>query len=116
MEIIIAGIGGILGSIARFSTGNLISKKFKGIFPVGTFIINISGAFLLGILSTLHTEKNIYVFLADGFLGAYTTFSTFMSENFSLFEAGKRKNAALYIILSLILGISGFILGTKLLK
>ncbi|WPC44631.1 fluoride efflux transporter CrcB [Clostridium sp. JS66] len=114
MEILLVGIGGILGSLTRFSLGKFISKYSKSPFPIGTFIINITGAILLGIVSYIGINKNMYLLIGDGFLGAYTTFSTFMYEGFNLFEKNFKLNAITYILLSFILGIIGYIIGMKL--
>jgi crcB protein len=110
VELLLISIGGALGSITRYKVGNMISARYKHTFPVATFIINISGAFLLGILTGLNVQGNITLLFADGFLGAYTTFSTFMYESFSLFQK-RWQNAAIYILSSLILGVLGFTSG-----
>ncbi len=114
MEILLVGIGGIFGSLSRFSLGKFISKYSKSSFPIGTFIINITGAILLGIVSSISVNKNLYLLIGDGFLGAYTTFSTFMYEGFNLFGENKKLNALVYILMSVVLGIAGYGLGTKL--
>ncbi|WP_027626797.1 fluoride efflux transporter CrcB [Clostridium lundense] len=111
MELLIVGIGGILGSIARFTSGKIISKNNKGSFPLGTFIINITGAIFLGIVSNISISKNLYLFLGEGFLGSYTTFSTFMYEGVNLLEGSKKLNGFIYIMLTVILGIIGYSLG-----
>jgi len=111
---LLVGIGGAAGSIARFALGRAIAKKTKTSFPFGTFVINILGALLLGIVSSVHCSENMYLFLGDGFLGGFTTFSTFMYEGFHLFENNEKLNASVYIGVSLILGISGYILGSFL--
>lgn len=111
MNFLLVGFGGAMGSLTRFSLGRLISSKSKASFPVGTFVINITGAMLLGIVSSLKIDNNTYLFLADGFLGAYTTFSTFMYESFQLFGENKRLNATVYIVSSIILGLIGFAVG-----
>jgi len=114
MQYLLVGIGGALGSLARFKLGLLVSNRVKGVFPWGTFIINILGAFLLGILITAGIGENLYLLLADGFLGAYTTFSTFMYEGFNLFGDNKKLNAIVYISASVIIGIIGFIGGIEI--
>jgi fluoride exporter len=114
MDLIYVGIGGALGSLARFQLGKMVSDRTKTKFPLGTFIINISGAFFLGIVSSLNVDKNGYLLLGEGFLGAYTTFSTFMYEGFKLFGDNKKVNAALYIVCSLLIGIAGYIAGVQL--
>lgn len=116
MQYLLVGIGGVAGSITRFSLGKYIKGRSKSNFPTGTFLINITGAFLLGILSALDVNKNLYCLLGDGFLGAYTTFSTFMYEGFSLFKDNKKLNAAVYIVISLVLGILGYFAGYTLVK
>lgn len=116
MDLVFVGIGGALGSLTRYQLGKIISQKSKNTFPLGTFIINITGAILLGILSSMDADKNIYLLLGDGFLGAYTTFSTFMYEGFNLFKGNKKANAAAYILGSLILGIIGYVIGFELVK
>jgi CrcB protein len=66
---------------------------------------------LLGIISSAGTGGNLYLLLGDGFLGAYTTFSTFMYEGFNLFQENDKMNAFVYILGSLFLGILGYIIG-----
>jgi fluoride exporter len=114
MGYILIGIGGGFGSITRFALGKLISEHSKTVFPRGTFIINITGAFLLGILTTIQNNSQLYWLLGDGFLGAFTTFSTFMFEGFHLFEEKEKIDSFKYVIGSLILGIIGFIIGAKI--
>lgn len=111
MNFILLGIGGAFGSITRYKIGTIISSRTNSKFPWGTFIINITGAFLLGLVTSLNVNKNLSLLLADGFLGAYTTFSTFMYEGFNLFEDRKKLNAFIYILSSLILGVMAFYLG-----
>src|SRR4051812_7589447 len=107
MEYVIVGVGGILGSITRYALGIWISEKYDTTIPIGTLLINISGAFLLGIVCSIYTSGNLYLLLAEGYLGAYTTFSTFMYEGFNLFQENEKKNAAKYILGTLFLGIIG---------
>lgn len=114
MELILVGIGGILGGISRYLLGAAVSAKAKKGFPLGTFIINISGALLLGIIVGSGVGGRTAAFLGDGFCGAYTTFSTFMYEGFCLIRGNKMLNAAIYIALTLLLGIAGFSLGYML--
>lgn len=114
MEYILVGLGGILGSISRYKLGKIVAAKANGNFPIGTFMINITGAFLLGFLTAKNPNNQIYSFLGDGFLGAYTTFSTFMYEGFSLFNNNRKLNAVFYIAISLIIGIIGYFAGYSL--
>ncbi len=78
--IIFAGAG--LGGVARFAVGTAIMNRFTGRFPLGTFLVNVSGCFLVGLIMTVLTERlaphqNWRLFLVVGFLGGYTTFSSF---------------------------------------
>lgn len=85
-------------------------------FPMGTFAINVSGSFLIGFLMPLLTERLIVnpewrMFLVVGFLGAYTTFSTFEYETGALLKDGEWMHASLYVTLSVFLGFAGLKLG-----
>ena len=111
MTLLLVGIGGALGSFTRYKIGIIISKKVSQKFPFHTYIINISGALLLGFLNGFDVEKNIYLLIGDGFFGAYTTFSTFMYEGFNLFKNKKKLNASFYILSSIIIGIIGYAVG-----
>ena len=99
------GLGGACGSLVRFILGKKIAEKTLRIFPLGTIIINISGALLLGFVNNIHMGNNLFLFLADGFLGAYTTFSTFMYEGFNVFHDKKYLDTAVYIGGTLLFGL-----------
>lgn len=116
MEYLFVAFGGAFGSLSRFLIGRRIAEKASTAFPIGTFIINITGAFLLGIVSSLTLSGDIYTLIGTGFLGAYTTFSTFMYEGFSLFQDNEKLNAFVYILASLILGIVGYTFGFALIN
>lgn len=115
MEIALVAVGGLFGGLCRFELGRFILQKAGTRFPLGTFIINITGAFLLGVLTGSELPAQAYVLLGDGFLGAYTTFSTFMYEGFQLFDQ-KERNAFLYIFSSLFIGVIGYVCGYALAK
>lgn len=115
MGYLIVGLGGALGSVTRYTIGRRLSETSSSWMPIGTFLINISGAILLGILTSIELNGNMYLLLGDGFLGAYTTFSTFMYEGFNLFKEDK-KNALAYIFSTFIFGIVGFIMGIEIAK
>lgn len=114
MELLFVCIGGAFGSLTRYKLGQIIAQKSKTFFPINTFLINITGALFLGFLSSLKVSDNVYLLIGEGFLGAYTTFSTFMYEGFYLFQENDKLNAFIYILGSLIIGIIGFILGFEL--
>lgn len=110
MNYIFIGIGGFFGALTRYVVGKRISEHWKGTFPMGTFIINLSGAFALGLLIAIFTKflssyGNLKLMMTTGFLGAYTTFSTYTYESIKLFEAGEYVQGVKYIVFSSILGI-----------
>ncbi|MBS4209454.1 fluoride efflux transporter CrcB [Bacillus sp. FJAT-50079] len=106
---IYVGIGGIGGAIVRFLLGKWIAGKTTSSFPIGTWIINITGSFFLGILFVLHLRHMFsdwaWLLLGTGFLGAYTTFSTFGYETIQLLEKKEVGNALLYVMTSVVLAI-----------
>src|SRR5579871_4105198 len=86
-------VAGALGALARYGLDGLVSRRLPSAFPWGTFVINVSGAFLLGLLFTVMTEHLttapwVRSGVTIGFLGAYTTFSTFSLETYRLVEDG----------------------------
>lgn len=108
---LLVGLGGFVGAVARFLIGRWAGALVDTRFPVGTFIINISGSFLLGILGTLVADRvlpssdALRLALGIGFLGAFTTFSTFELETHALLEDGSWLLAAINMIASLVLGL-----------
>src|SRR4051812_8548060 len=104
------GLGGSLGAAARFLIGGFIKNKVKSVhlFPMGTWVINITGSFLLGVMANLHLANQIsdgvWFFGGVGFCGAYTTFSTFGYETITLLQANKIKVAIVYVTTSVIVG------------
>lgn len=111
MDLVLVGIGGMLGGLCRFQLGKIISRWAEGIFPAATFIINVTGAVLLGILTSSDVGGWAYLALGDGFLGAFTTFSTFMYEGAHLFQEHEKLSAFAYVLGSLLLGVLGFAAG-----
>jgi CrcB protein len=94
----------------------LVSERFGTVFPWGTLLINVSGSFVLGFYLTLVTERFVgrsttRLFLATGFLGAYTTFSTLSYETVQLLAAGAALPAVGYVVGSLLLGIAAAAVG-----
>jgi CrcB protein len=115
--VVLAGAG--IGGVARYAAGTWIMAKYGGRFPLGTFFINISGCFLIGVLMTLLTERlqphpNWRLFLVVGVLGGYTTFSTFEYEIYQAVRDGARWMGMLYMTGSVVLGYAGVWLGAIL--
>ncbi|MBF0473286.1 MAG: fluoride efflux transporter CrcB [Nitrospirae bacterium] len=113
---LIIGSGGFIGAITRYALAVWIGQRWGRSFPLGTFIINVSGSFFIGLLMSLLTVRymaNPYwrLLLVVGFLGAYTTFSTFEYETGNLIKDGQILYAALNVILSVFLGFIALRLG-----
>jgi len=98
-------IGG-LGAVARFMLDRAVSHRTKGSFPYGTLAVNISGAALLGFLSGLVLSHEVAMLAGTAFLGAYTTFSTWMLETQRLTDERQIWPAAANIIVSVVLGLT----------
>ena len=108
--LLLVGAGGAAGSIARYSVGHIAGKYVAGSFPLGTFLVNIIGCLLIGILFGLVSrsqwmQQGGYLLLASGFCGGFTTFSTFALDNITLMQKGQSVTTLLYTALSLILGL-----------
>lgn len=114
MDYLWVGIGGVLGGLCRFQAGRSISQRADTDFPLGTFCINLVGALLLGLLSSLEAPKTAYLLLGEGFCGAFTTFSTFMYEGFGLLQNWDSRNAVLYLGGTVVLGLVGYCAGYAL--
>ena len=103
------GIGGFLGSIARYVVAGWVSRADET-FPWGTFVVNISGSFLLGFVIGLMGKRlvlhpDLRVGITVGFIGAYTTFSTLALETFELGETRATAAAAINVVASVAIGI-----------
>ena len=103
-------LGGALGSMARYWVGSTISGRTGVRFPYGTLIVNITACVLLGFVSTMlgkraDLDPEWRMFIAVGCVGAYSTFSTFQWETFSIVRSGAVPIGALYAFASLILGL-----------
>jgi CrcB protein len=113
------GLGGFLGSIARYLLSGWAAARWGVIFPWGTFIINISGSFILGFFLAFAQERpwvhpQARLLFAIGFIGAYTTFSTYTYESIRLMINGQFALAAAYIVGSVVLGLVAVFAGVAL--
>jgi CrcB protein len=102
--------GGSLGAVARMFVASLCGRMFETTFPVGTFVINISGSFFLGwflavIGGRIMVSDTTRLAVAVGFVGAYTTFSTYMYESDALIAKGAGLKAASNLVGSVVLGL-----------
>jgi len=120
--LILVGVGGFLGANARYLSARWVDTAVGGRFPLGTFLINISGSFLLGLLGGVLASRivpnadGLRLALGVGFLGAFTTFSTFEFETHALLEDGIWWTAAANIVLSVAVGLVAVRVGVVLAK
>lgn len=120
-QIVLVGLGGGIGSILRFLTSVLTEKHFTNAFPLSTFIVNIVGCFLIGILigqlgQHIEANPNLKFLFITGFCGGYTTFSAFAIENLVLIQNQHYWTLLMYVGLSVLSGIGAVWLGLVLTK
>jgi len=123
VDYLMISIGGILGANARYLVADWAAQRFGSGFPYGTFIINISGSFFLGLFMAFLQDRafihpNYRLFFATGFCGAYTTFSTLTYESLRLFQDGSVLLGFTNLAGSLIIGmaavLAGFLIGSAI--
>ncbi len=115
------GVGGFIGSVARYYSSVLFSKLLPITFPFGTLFVNILGCFIIGVLYGLYDRESMLspemrLLLATGFCGGFTTFSTFTVESLNLIHDGKWLLMALYVSISVVVGLLATFLGMSLIK
>ncbi|MHB8513377.1 MAG: fluoride efflux transporter FluC [Actinomycetota bacterium] len=118
MKLLLIGAFGFAGAIARYSLDGFISSRTHGVFPWGTFIVNATGCFLLGVLFSLLIERStlspsLRAGLTTGFVGAYTTFSTFALDWVRMMEDGAVGMASVYVGASVVVGLLFAFVGTR---
>lgn len=116
MDWILIGIGAGAGSVLRFEIGRLMGSRtaahHSSVKTLGTFAVNLTGAFLMGIVVAVSIDDLWWSLLADGFLGGFTTFSTFMVEGVLLVRGNQKMNAFIYFASTVALGIVFFLMGS----
>ena len=110
MNLLIIALGGALGAVSRFLLGNGLSRALGSALPYGTFVINIVGCFAMGLLMTIIVDREMIpaawrLFLCVGFLGGFTTFSSFGYEALMLLTEGRMLAALAYAGGSVVLGL-----------
>jgi fluoride exporter len=116
IKYLMVALGGAVGAIARFWVGGYVGQRMGTRFPYGTFVINCSGSFVVGLVVTLlaertHWSANLRYLIPIGFVGAYTTFSTFEFETLRALQDGQVFVAGLNVVLSVVIGFVSVWLG-----
>lgn len=119
--LIFVGIGGGLGSILRYAISVFAGRHIPIAFPMGTFLVNISGCFLIGVFYSIFTRHADFnsdwrLFLITGICGGYTTFSTFSYDGLILLKQGSNLSFLLYVLGSVVLGLLATFAGVALFK
>jgi fluoride exporter len=116
VKYVMIALGGSAGAVARYLVGNYVGNRAGSLFPYGTMLINVSGSFAIGFLMTLIAEhagirRTLLYLVTIGFIGAYTTFSTFEFETLRLVQDGQMFAAFANVGLSVVLGFAMVWLG-----
>lgn len=118
MLILVVALGGAFGAMARYGLSGWVQGFMNTTFPLGTLVVNVVGSFLLGfalyLLESTAPTTEVRSFVTIGFLGAFTTFSTFSYEAVVLLQGGEWTRGGLYVGGSLVLGLMGILMGLGL--
>nr|WP_320118307.1 fluoride efflux transporter CrcB [uncultured Marinifilum sp.] len=115
--LLLIGMGGFLGSVSRFLVGQGLHRIFDTVFPIGTMTVNIVGSFIIGVVYSLAERDNLInpemrMFLAVGFCGGFTTFSSFAFDQLNLLKDNGFLYLSLYMAGSVFLGLLAVYFGT----
>jgi fluoride exporter len=119
LELLVVGLGGFLGAIARFGVTRWMARSSAGGFPFGTMLVNVVGCLLIGAVFAVvetrpHIPANLRLFIMIGILGSFTTFSTFGHETLELLKTGATGSALAYLLGSVAVGLVAVIAGRAL--
>ena len=120
-NVLLVGVGGFVGSIARYLVAVLFANQMSSVFPFATLAVNIVGCFVIGVLFALSDRGNILspewrVLLTTGFCGGFTTFSTFSYESLRLIQDGEYLYVAAYVLASVVIGLAATYVGIIVIK
>ena len=120
-SLLLVGMGGFIGSVARYYTQLLFHKMLPGNIPYGTLTANVLGCFVIGIIFALGLKQGMLstewrLFIAIGFCGGFTTFSSFSLENFLLLQSGQYMAVVIYFFSSVFLGFGATLLAVLLFR
>lgn len=121
LNTILVGLGGALGAIARYWTGDLLHRHVTASYPLGTLAVNVVGCFAIGVVLFASDDLGTIgprwrAFLAVGILGGFTTFSAFGHETLALLRSGRPGMALVNVAANLLLGVAGVWLGRLVMK
>lgn len=120
--ILLVGIGGAIGSIARYLSGVMVGKVWSSSFPLATMLVNIAGSLIMGLFigwlarTTPAWQADARLFFAVGVLGGFTTLSSFSLDTVVLIERGEIGQAALYVGVSIVVSISALFAGLLVMR
>ena len=114
-------IGSIIGGVSRFLLQQFIQRRVESVFPYGTLVVNLVGCFVIGIIIGLADKGNLMspqarIFWATGICGGFTTFSSFISENYNMLRGGELLSTFIYLSVSIVVGLMAAGLGILLVK
>lgn len=104
-NLLLVAVGGFMGAIARYTVSIWVGRRNKTRYPIGTLIINLLGSFLLGMIIGSQATSFTALLWGTGFMGAFTTFSTFKVESMQLWLKRERKVFVNYVLLSYLAGV-----------
>lgn len=120
-SILLVGVGGFVGSVARYLVAILFSSQVSSVFPFATLTVNIVGCFLIGILFAVSDRGDVLspewrILLTTGFCGGFTTFSTFSYESLRLMQDGEYLYLGAYVFVSVFVGLAATYVGIMLVR
>jgi len=114
-------IGSIIGGVSRFLLQQFIQRRVDSVFPYGTLVVNLVGCFVIGIIMGLADKGNLMspqarIFWATGICGGFTTFSSFIGENYNMLRGGELLSTFIYLSVSVVVGLMAAGFGILLVK